>query len=51
MPEATGMDVISRKQEDAVTLPETVAGSICKSTAERENGSVLMHPGPAPGKR
>jgi hypothetical protein len=33
--ELAGRNVISRKQEEAVTLFETVTGYICKSTAER----------------
>lgn len=45
------MNVISRNQEDAVTLLETVTGYICKSTAERESRFRLMSPGPAAGKR
>jgi hypothetical protein len=43
VPETAGMNVISGKQEDAVTLPETVTDSICKTITERESLSGLMH--------
>jgi hypothetical protein len=48
--ELAGRNAISRKQEEAVTLFETVTGYICKSTAERESHFRLMSPEPAGGE-
>jgi hypothetical protein len=42
VPETAGMNAISGKQEDAVTLPETVTDS-SKTITERESRSGLMH--------